>query len=98
MEGYEIMNYIQQNRKQPDYPNLNEYAIEQLYSKDKQNDFWLSTKCFYVTDDGDVPVTLTLKRNELHLVSKLGYGEACAQKMRELDPELFEKEIEGSKT
>lgn len=58
----------------------------------KEEDFWLKTECFLLTDNM-VKGMLKIRRDHLLFETKRGLGLTNLQKLQKIDDELFEKEI-----
>lgn len=79
--------FVIQNEKVPNY-------LDEDDSKwvTKDEDFWLKTDCFLLTDT-EVKGELRIKRDNLLFKTKTSLGMANLGKLQKIDDELFEKEI-----
>ena len=59
---------------------------------DSVNDFYVKTKCFYLTDSS-IEGLLTLKKDKMVFRSQTAHDYSNIQKLKQIDEELFEEEI-----
>ena len=88
---FNIQDYIIENKKYPDYLNLE----EDLSITDSKNDFLIKSQCYYMTDSGEVCGEIFLKKNTIEFIQTLEYTltDAAAKKLKNMDRELFQAEI-----
>lgn len=91
MFTFNIDDYIIQNKRYPDYLNIE----EDLSIIDTKYDFWTKTECYYMTDTNEVHGELFLKKNTIEFIQKLDFtlSDQATKKLKKLDQDLFESEI-----
>jgi hypothetical protein len=64
MFTFNINDYIIENKKYPEYLNLD----EDLSITDSKNDFLIKSQCYYMTDSGEVSGEIFLKKNTIEFI------------------------------
>ena len=47
--------------------------IQNIAWCDPENDYWAQTQCYYMTERGEVPVNLILKRDTIEFQTQIGF-------------------------
>lgn len=83
---FNMSNYILENKKYPEYLSMHETVLNPTH------DFYLMTDCYLMASE-QIKGSLILRKDKLAFRTKSGLGKDNLERLKKMDEELFEKEI-----